>query len=313
MLSGQGSQYYQMGRELYDKNETFRYWMDHCNNLLTPLIQTSITDILYKSESKSTPFDRLFYSNPALMSIEYSIVKVLEEMDIKPDYLLGYSLGEIISSVISGVITLEDGLRLVVKLSKFAEEKSPSAKMLAIMSSKMILTDYPEHFQNCWLTGSNFEENFVVCGLVDKIISLQQFLTGKGLTTQLLPVKYGFHTELINPFESDYKRMVAGINLSPEKIPVISSLKTSRVNEITIEYLWEVIRYPINFQKAIENLIKEGDYTFIDAGPSGTLATFVKYILSPCSNSVTIPTINQFGRDVMAIEKLRDSFVTQMN
>lgn len=308
MFSGQGSQYYQMGKELYEKNAQFRYWMDLCDAMVSPLIQTSLIDILYRGAGKSEPFDRLLYTNPALLCIEYSLVNVLKEMGIRPDFLMGYSLGEIIAAVVSEAISLEDGIQLVVDIARLAEENTPPAKMLAIMESKKIIAEYPDLFQNCWVTGTNFQENFVVCGLTDAIQQLQGGLNKKNITTQILPVQHGFHTELITSIEVACKALVRKINIMPVKIPMISSLKTTVIQELNSDYLWEVIRYPVNFEQTIHTLLQKGTYIFIDLGPSGSLATFIKYILSPDSGSISLQMINQFGKDLNAIEKLRIHF-----
>ncbi|NQZ12186.1 MAG: acyltransferase domain-containing protein, partial [Algicola sp.] len=115
MFSGQGAQYYHMGKELYECHPRFALWMDHCDEIVEPLIGTSLIDILYdESVTKGDPFDRVLYTNPALLCIQYSLSRVLMEMDIQPDYLLGYSLGEFTAAVVSGVMSLEEGLELLV-------------------------------------------------------------------------------------------------------------------------------------------------------------------------------------------------------
>ena len=305
MFSGQGSQYYQMGRELYENHEQFRYWMDYCDKIVSPLIQTSLIDIVYGADGKSKPFDRLLYSNPALLCIEYSLVGVLKGMGVQPDLLMGYSLGEITASVVSRAMSFEDGIKLVVDLARLAEGKTQPAEMLAIMESKTIMTKFADLFRNCWLTGTNFEGNFVVCGLPPTIQHLHWSLNKKNITSQILPVRYGFHTELIDPLEEEYKQLVRKIKLSPTEIPIISSLRTAVVQELDEDYLWEVIRYPVHFQQTVSRIVEKGDYIFIDSGPSGTLATCVKYILSSDSGSASLQMINQFGRDLDAIDKLR--------
>ncbi|MBO9699898.1 MAG: acyltransferase domain-containing protein [Sporocytophaga sp.] len=309
MFSGQGSQYYQMGKELYENNAQFRYWMDHCNEIVSPLIQTSLVDVLYGKEGKSKPFDRLLYSNPALLCIEYCQVKVLKELGIQPDFLLGYSLGELTASVISGSVSLEDGIQLVVDIAKLAEQRTQSAAMLAIMESKAIMAKSPDLFEQCWCTGTNFQENFVVCGLPHVIQNLQGCLNNINIISQVLPVKYGFHTELIDPIEEEFKQVVKKIKFSSASVPIISASRNEVIKELKEDYLWEVIRFPVNFEQTVDKILEKGDYVFIDSGPSGTLATFVKYMLPSNSGSVSFQMINQFGRDLNAIEKLKTSLL----
>jgi bacillaene synthase trans-acting acyltransferase len=307
MFSGQGSQYNQMGKELYENHAHFRFWMDRCDEIVSPLIKTSLVDVLYRGRPKSEPFDNLLHTNPALLSVEYSLVKVLEELGITPDYLMGYSLGELTASVISGVISLEDGFRLVVEMARLAESRTRKAEMLAIMKSQKVMTEYPDLFSNCWVTGSNFADNFVVGGVGGTLQVLKDGLGRKDILFQTLPVKYGFHTELIEPIKEEFKQTVREMELAPAKIPVISNSRGGIVQEFSEDYFWDVIRYPVHFQTTVQRIIKNEDYIFIDAGPSATLATFVKYILPANSNSVSLQTINQFGRDLSSIERLKTS------
>lgn len=318
MFSGQGSQYYQMGKELYQNHARFKLWMDHCDEIVHPLIQTSLIEVLYQEQNnKSEPFDQILYTNPALLCIEYSLARLLMEMNIQPDYLLGYSLGEITASVVSGVFSLEEGIQLVVDYAKLLEKEAQAAGMLAIIESADIMTQFPELFQKCWLTGKNFQNNFVVSGLSEDIQHLQAALNQKNMISQKLPVNYGFHTELMDPHEKQFKQLVRRIHLSSIGIPIISSLKAEKIQEVTEDYLWEVTRYPVEFEKTICSMLqaegrpgipddKEGTI-FIDVGPSGTLATFVKYLLPSNSNSLHLEVINPFGKDCNSIEKLRIS------
>ncbi len=306
MFSGQGSQYYQMGKQLYEKNDRFRFWMNHCDHLARPYLNISLIDIIYNGPNKSEPFDRLLYTNPALLSVEYSLSQVLTEMGIKPDFLIGYSLGEIAASVISGIISLENGIKLVIDMARLIEEKTPKAEMLAIFDSPVIIEEFPEIFKKCWLTGKNFQTSFVLTGLSNDIEQIQFFLSKKGKIFQKLPVKFGFHTELINIVESDVKNLIRKIPINPIEIPIISSLNCGKsVNDINSDYYWDIIRRPVDFEITIQNTIKKSDFIFIDVGPSGTLATFVKYILSENNCSSSLQTMNQFGNDLNSIAKMQ--------
>lgn len=306
MFSGQGSQYYHMGKELYENHARFRLWMDHCDDIAYSFLQASLIDHIYdKHVSKSDPFDRVLYTNPALLCIEYSLAQILMEMHLQPDYLLGYSLGEITAAVISGAVSLEDGIQLTVDYARLLERGTLPARMLAIIGSTDITTQFPGLFQKCWITGRNFQNNFVVSGLPKDIHDLQEALNQKNILTQKLPVNYGFHTELMDPIENEFKQLVRRVNAFPIRIPTISALKTETVEEINADYFWKVTRHPVEFEKTICSMLQGDDYIFIDVGPSGTLATFIKYLLPSHSGSVHLEVINQFGKDINTIEKLK--------
>lgn len=305
MFSGQGSQYYRMGKELYENHLGFKGWMDHCDEIVHPLIGISLLDVIYRQGNKGEPFDRILYTNPGLLCIQYSLARLLIESDVRPDYLLGYSLGEITASIVSGAVSLEDGIRLVVDFAALLEAKTQPARMLAIIESEDIMMRFPSLFENCWLTGRIFQNNFVVSGLPKDIHNLKKVLNQKNIMSQELPVNYGFHTELIDSLEAGFKELVRGINLSPVNIPIISSFMAGKIQEVDEEYFWKLVRYPVEFGKAIRMMLQKGDFIFIDAGPSGSLATSVKYLLPSNSNSLYLETINQFGRDLNSMEKLK--------
>ncbi|GAA0894702.1 acyltransferase domain-containing protein [Fulvivirga kasyanovii] len=310
MYSGQGSQYYQMGKELYENHSKFRQWMDQCNEIVQPIIKTSLTDILYRGKGKGEPFDNVLHTKPALLCIQYSLTKVLNEMNIQPDFLMGYSVGELVAAVASEAVSLEDGIRLAVDIARLTDEKTQPAAMLAVMGQKSLMTDYSELFHDCWLTAENFTENFVVSGLPLTIQQLHGELNKKSIMSQILPVKYGFHTELIDPIEEECKQLVHHVSISAPKVPMISSLNEGIVQQPDGDYLWKAIRHPVNFHQTVRRVLDTGDYIFIDVGPSGTLATFVKYILPPDSGSVSLQVLNQFGRDLLNIDRLKANLLS---
>ncbi len=307
MFSGQGSQYYHMGKELYEKHPRFKMWMDHCDEIVTPLIGTSLIDVLYQEGvNKGMPFDQILYTNPALISIEYSIARILMEMGIQPNYVLGYSLGEISAAIISGVISLEDGLQFIVDSAQLLINESPAASMLAIINSPDIQSEFPHIFENCWLTGNNFENNFVVGGLIKDIEHLQIWLNNKNIAYQKLPVNYGFHTKLLNPLEQKWRQLIEEMDFFSMRIPIISSSYSKILQDVDEEYFWQITRFSVDFKKTIDLLIKDNSFVFIDAGPSGSLATFIKYLIPNNSKSFSMEVMNQFGNDLRTLEKLRD-------
>jgi acyl transferase domain-containing protein len=181
------------------------------------------------------------------------------------------------------------------------------AEMLAIIEPREIMIEMPDLFKNCWVTGTNFPKNFVISGLSHYIRQLKRGLDDSNKLFQKLPVKYGFHTELIDTIEEDFKQLVHSIEMGPITIPIISALKHETVEKINADFFWEVIRYPVDFEKTIKTMLVNGDYIFIDAGPSGILATFVNYNLTVDSASRTLQMINQFGKDLSSMERLRTS------
>lgn len=302
MFSGQGSQYHQMGRELYDRHPRFRLWMDHCDEIAGPLIGGSLCDVLYRDGDKGQPFDRLLHTNPALIAFEFSLARVLIEAGARPDYLLGYSLGELTAAIVGEALTIEQGIGLVVDYAQKIEAESPPATMLAVVNVPDIETRYADLLTGCWVTARNFDQHLVVTGPVDAIGPLREALARDGVVHQSLAVKYGFHTEMQSTLEAPFMALAEKLDFAPLRTPIVSCMD-GRVYDGDSDLrdwprrMWATFRQPVEFGATVRSLLNRGDFHFLDVGPSGTLATFVKYLLPADSASKFSDVINPFGMD----------------
>lgn len=303
MFSGQSSQYHQMGRELYDRHPRFRMWMEYCDEIAQPLIGRSLCDVLYREGDKSRPFDRLLHTNPALIAFEYSLARVMTEAGAEPAYLLGYSLGELAAAIVGGALTLEQGMRFAVEYARLIETESPPARMLAVIDAPDVMRTHADALDGCWVTARNFDRHLVVTGPVAAIDRLRDALSRDGVMHQMLAVNYGFHTEMHQPLESRVLELAHGLDFKPLRIPFVSCYDGAVYDRDTDpsgwpRHLWSVLRHPVAFDATVRGLLERGEFHFVDVGPSGTLATFVKYLLPAGSGASFGDVVNPFGRDL---------------
>lgn len=306
MFSGQGSHYYQMGRELYEDSAVFRQWMQRGDDVLRSLGHTSILEELYSVQrKKSDVFDRIACTHPALFMVEYALARLMLEMGFRPSCLLGASLGEIVAAAVAGCVRFEDALALVAKHGEYLQRRPPSGGMLAVLAPPALYESTPLLARHTTLSGVNFDSHFVVSGASADLDRAEARLRELSVNFQRLAVTQAFHSSGIDDIHAFYMGLMERMEFRPPAIPIISCARAEVIQKITPEYLWDVIRAPIRFQETIRKMEQRGGFTYADLGPSGTLATFVKYNLAPGSGSKTFATLTPFGQDMRNVERLR--------
>jgi bacillaene synthase trans-acting acyltransferase len=283
--------------------------MSEINSIISQSVGFSIIDEIYNSgKNKANAFDNLRYTHPAIFMVEYSLARVLIESGVAPDYLLGASLGEFTAAAVAGVMSLEEVLECLFCQSKLIESSCQKGSMIAIVDSPELYRQTPIIYCQSELAAINYFSHFIVSGDSDKLVTVEEYLKIKEILYQTLPIRYGFHSANIEPIEGEYKKKLAKISYKKPEMPVISCLLTGSIGNNCPEHFWNVIRRPLNFQKTIQKLEEDGQFHYIDLGPSGTLANFVKRNLSTDSISEVYDVLTPFGQEIKKIQRLKERF-----
>ncbi|MBL1275224.1 MAG: acyltransferase domain-containing protein [Ectothiorhodospiraceae bacterium] len=314
LFSGQGSQYYHMARTLYHEHDDFRRIIERLDRQVQQHIGESMLSVLYDTRrDKGELFDDVRFSHPAIFCVQYALAEVLRKAGLVPDYVLGMSLGEFVAAAYSGVMTLEQALDAVLKQALTIEQFCPPGGMLAILGSPALLKEYPDVFSGSELAGVNYEGHFVIAGHSSVLERIQQFLHKREALYQLLPVKYGFHSTLIDPAQRAYLDFLKTVHTNKPLIPVFSCYTGTQVLSYSSDHFWQVARKPMWFSAALQVLeaqsSKEHGLAYVDLGPGGTLANFVKRSL--CSHSVSSfqSVITPFDQEVTRLQEMEKTFL----
>jgi malonyl CoA-acyl carrier protein transacylase len=308
MYGGQGTQYFQMGRELYQHNPAFRQQMDACSALVEAEAGFSLVKVIYdESRRVYEPFDSILQTHPALFAIGYSLTATMRAEGVEPKAVLGYSLGEYIGLTVSGSLSWQDGLRLTVRHSRVLADHCPKGGVLSVLAPVEHHRQHPELYRQVELACINFADNFCVSGTQADLAQLKRSLDAMGMLSIELPVQYPFHSSHIEPIRDKILSVMEGIDVRAPTIPYYSSMLARSIHASDLgnarDYLWRVIRQTVDFHGLIKHLSGSGNQAlFVDLSATGSLANFIKYTRP---NSLKYShSINQFGKDLSNIHIL---------
>jgi len=302
MYSGQGSQYHGMGRELYEHDAAFRQAMDHCAALVRPLTGRDMLAELYDDTRRHQDLTDLMLSHPALFSIGYALTQMLAGRGLRPDAVLGYSLGEYVAATVAGVLSLEDAITSLVYQAGLVREHASGGGMLTILAPIGHYERHPELYAGAALASLNFEQNFVVSGSAAVLATLKQRLDGLSIVSMLLPVAHAFHSPAMEPLRPELTQFMGRVNFRPPQLALYSATCGGLQPRWDAAHVWQVMRGPADFRRCVDAAVADGPCRFVDLGPSGTLATFIKH--GYAGRIAQAPAINQFGRNLQSVSKL---------
>ena len=275
LFTGQGSQYINMGQDLYRSQTVFKQHLDECASLFEPVIGLNLIDLIYPSDDQSDKINQTGLAQPALFAIEYALAKLWQSWGVTPDYVMGHSLGEYAAACIAGVFSLEDAIRLVAARANLMQSLEQTGEMWAVSAS---VSTVRSHFtgdiaQKVSIAADNGPENVVVSGERNAMLSLVESLNAQGIRTQKLNTSHAFHSSLMEPMLDDFERVAQTIAYEAPKIKLISNLTgTLASDEITMPQYWrQHIRQSVKFRSGIEHMAEQGCNIFIEIGPRPTL------------------------------------------
>jgi acyl transferase domain-containing protein len=305
MFSGQGSQYYQMGRALFDGNTAFRRHLLQLDDVAKPLLGRSIIDVLYNDgRRKDELFDDLRLTSPAIFMVEYALARALIDDGVKPDYLLASSLGTYAAAVVAAALEPEDAVESLIELAKGYETTCRNGSMIAVLGPPRLHRDLKVLNRHSDIAAVNFASHFVISTTDEHLGEIQTALLGENVAFQKLPVSRPFHSRWIDHGREVTFEVLGKLRYRQPVIPLICCARAGALEALTPESLWDSVRRPIEFERTIAGLEARGPLYYVDAGPAGSLATMLKYALPAGSGSHAYPVLTPFGGELKNYQRL---------
>lgn len=283
MFTGQGAQYVNMAREIYQSEAIFRQVCDRCCELIKPQLGLDLRQLLYPTEAKAEQaaqqLQQTAITQPALFVVEYALAKLWMSWGIRPEAMIGHSIGEYVAACLAGVFSLEDALSLVVTRGRLMQQQ-PGGAMLAVG----LLLDDVQHLlseigEKLSIAANNSPGSSVVSGTLEAIERLEGQLVHKDVSVRRLHTSHAFHSEMMDAILEPFTLAVKAVDLNPPQMPLISNLTGTwmTATDATDPQYWvQHLRQTVRFAEGIAKLLQDSERIFLEVGPGQTLSTLTK-------------------------------------
>lgn len=301
LFPGQGSQYVQMGRELYEREPFFRDQLNECLNKLQALTGEDFSRILYPGESEIEVSKGLIsqtqYAQPLIFAFEYSLAKLLMHWGVRPSAMVGYSFGEYAAACIAGVFTLDDALKLIVARGKLMQSV-PAGSMLSVPMTEQDLQ--PLLTPDVTLAVDN-GNSCIVAGSTQAIEAFETKMKEHRLLCMRVNSPLAGHSLLMDGILGDFEKVVRSVTFHKPQMPYISDISGGwiTVGEATsVEYWVRHMRDTVRFADGVKELLKQSNALLIEVGPGRDLSVLTRRFLKPESTQQVFDLVRIPARDV---------------
>jgi phthiocerol/phenolphthiocerol synthesis type-I polyketide synthase E len=261
IFSGQGSQYVNMGLDLYKTEPVFREQVDRCAALLRPHLGLDIREIIYPPPDKAPEAEQKLLqtviTQPALFTIEYALAKLWMSWGVHPAAMVGHSIGEYVAACLSGVFSLEDALALVAARGRLMQGL-PGGSMLAVFLSEQEVQPWLN--QDLSLAVINGTSLCVISGEKEPVTDLEQKLAENKVTCRHVHTSHAFHSNMMEPILSDFTEQVKKATRNAPQVPFVSNYTGTWIKpeEATDPEYWSRhLRHTVRFNECLQELLKE--------------------------------------------------------
>ncbi|MBC8953494.1 type I polyketide synthase [Xenorhabdus sp. PB62.4] len=283
MFPGQGAQYINMARDLYNELNIFRMQLDECHEYLLEHFGINLLALLYdeKSQESAEKLRNTQFTQPVIFAVSYSLARTLEALGIEINAMIGHSIGEYVAAAMAGVMTLDEALKLVAVRGLIMQECEPGA-MLSVSAGRKDIEPYLT--DEVTLATVNSSSACVIAGPQVEVEKVQQDLLAQNYRTRLLETSHAFHTSMMTPAVEKFKQALREIKWKKPNKAYISNVTGQWITAEqanSVDYWVSHLCQTVEFHQGILTCLEQPELnTFIEVGPGRTLSTFVKQIVT---------------------------------
>ncbi len=306
LYTGQGSQYVNMLRPLYEKEQIVAETFAEANRVMTPLLGKPLTDFVFVNandpkavEQADEDLRQTAITQPAVLAIDLALTRLLAAYGIKPDMTMGHSLGEYGALVAAGALPFEDALQAVSARGRgmtqvAVADKGKMAAVFAPLSEiERILKTVDGYVV---IANINSDRQAVMGGASDAVKRAIGVLQKAGYDVAELPVSHAFHTSIVAPASEPLRKELECLHLESPHLPIVANVNGEfyptgpGVLPQMLDLLSKQVASPVQFVKGLRTLYEAGARIFVEVGPKKALQGFAEDVLGEHGDVVSLFT-----------------------
>lgn len=279
LFPGQGAQYLQMGKALYDNEKVYREAVDKCAELLMDELKLDIRKVLFPetySEDAEKRLKDTRLTQPSLFVTEYALSQLWMSWGIKPTFLCGHSIGEFAAAHLAGILSLKDALHIVAVRGRLISTM-PAGSMLAVRVPVEKLNELiPDTLS---IAAINSKQFCVVAGKKEDIELFNKKLDSQDIPNKTLLTSHAFHSFMMEPILDDFRSEMQKVKLNIPRLPIISSATGTWLTDTEAtspDYWVNQLKNTVRFADAMDTAFELDDFILLEVGPGQTLITLAR-------------------------------------
>jgi len=332
LFPGLGDHYVNMAEQLYRLEPVFREHVDRCCELFEPYLGLNLRDVLYPEAngrdtqhangmrsqrsidlrallgrdkgqaglSKGSLLHETALAQPALFVIEFALAQLWLSWGVRPQAMIGYSLGEYVAACLAEVMTLEDAIALVAKRAQMIQGLPEGAMLAVALSEQDAHSLLSKELSLAAVNGSRMS---VIAGPVDAVNKLEQQLGESGVAYRRLQTSHAFHSSMMEPIEASFAALMKTVRLHPPQIPYVSNVTGTWITArqaMDPEYWVRHLRQPVRFADGIGEILQKPHGILLEVGPGQALSSLALQYAA-----------NRKGMQLAVLPSLRSTYDSQ--